>query len=257
MSLQNVGFIALGLYLIYRGMVWDDAHSSFTFVLIVLGCAVFLFGTGSQATAHVSQKGLSDASASVVIVGGAAVLTMLISFGLIQYHTEIGDAFSKRTKYVSLPIQLETKRDGRPVPGYLAEARILNSGEMLPTFRRNNITFVNVPELELERAADLCGSSSRSDVERVDVTSEIDDGESCGLQLSVSLVMTREGALLAQQSGYRERTVAKTIPYRLVRRADQMRGLFYDIGQPNLGPISVVDSAELTRGRNLENIDQP
>lgn len=115
-------FAGLGL-LLYAKQGTDAAeHPSITFILAMLGVAIMLFGTGSQATGAIATAGGSLPSlpkkandvavteettsgggtssgdwgpfkANAVIAGGAAVLTAIFGFGVIHFAKDIPVVF--------------------------------------------------------------------------------------------------------------------------------------------------------------------
>ena len=117
-----------GLALLFFAQRGSDAreHPSITFILAMLGVAIMLFGTGSQATGALATQGarlppLGEPSgttatepsgqggdgapgwgpmkANAIIAGGAAVLTIVFGFGVIYYRDEIPRVFNDYGQY--------------------------------------------------------------------------------------------------------------------------------------------------------------
>jgi hypothetical protein len=61
------------------------------FLLAILGVALVLYGTGTNAAGEGSTGTIKAASA-----GGVGVLAMLVGFGVVEHATQIGSVF-KRT----------------------------------------------------------------------------------------------------------------------------------------------------------------
>lgn len=121
-----------GLALLFFAQRGSDAreHPSITFILAMLGVAIMLFGTGSQATGALATQGarlppIGEPSgttatatatepsgdggdgapgwglmkANAIIAGGAAVLTIVFGFGVIYYRDEIPRVFNDYGQY--------------------------------------------------------------------------------------------------------------------------------------------------------------
>jgi hypothetical protein len=66
-----VFFILFGTFFLYCALVLlDETHSGFVFILAVLGIAMILFGTGSQAVASGNMNEATSGTFSVGIAGG-------------------------------------------------------------------------------------------------------------------------------------------------------------------------------------------
>ncbi|MBY3030575.1 hypothetical protein HF265_15900 [Rhizobium leguminosarum] len=127
-------FAGLGL-LLYAKQGTDAAeHPSITFILAMLGVAIMLFGTGSQAAGAIATAGgtlptipskASDVAATeeaasagtpssgdwspfkanAVIAGGAAVLTAIFGFGVIHFADKIPGVFQDYGGYNRIMIR--------------------------------------------------------------------------------------------------------------------------------------------------------
>lgn len=93
-------FIVLGSFFIYCGLILlDQTHSGFVFILAVLGIAMILFGTGSQAVASGTLPQNNTTSISVGIAGGAAALAAIFGYGIVSQETGIQDFFKRSVDY--------------------------------------------------------------------------------------------------------------------------------------------------------------
>jgi len=90
-------FILLGGFFLYCGLILLDAtHTGFVFILAVLGIAMILYGTGSQAFASGDVPQPTSGRISLGIAGGAAALAAIFGWGIVYLETGI-QAFFKRT----------------------------------------------------------------------------------------------------------------------------------------------------------------
>jgi hypothetical protein len=84
-------------------------HPGLTFVVAMLGVAILLFGTGSQAAgtfdASAAANGWNVNKANVAVAGGAAVLTAIFSWGVLHYSTDIGRVFSNYSRYAIVTVE--------------------------------------------------------------------------------------------------------------------------------------------------------
>ncbi|MGO7171384.1 hypothetical protein AB9F47_30490 [Rhizobium leguminosarum] len=121
-------FAGLGLILYAKQGTDAAEHPSITFILAMLGVAIMLFGTGSQAAGAIATMGSNlpalpnkdgpvvaaeepvgtndspmkdwtPLKANAVIAGGAAVLTAIFGFGVIHYADDIPGVFRDYSGY--------------------------------------------------------------------------------------------------------------------------------------------------------------
>jgi hypothetical protein len=98
-------FVALGLLLLlaaYVGLSFG-VHTSFSFVLVVLGVAILLYGTGTQGIGKLDSD-VAKGRYSVAIAGGAGVLAMAIGFGMIEKGRDIQTVFDLETRHVKVKL---------------------------------------------------------------------------------------------------------------------------------------------------------
>jgi hypothetical protein len=144
---QFYRFCSSGLFFIALGMVflfianWNmgRAHAGMTFVLVVLGVAVLLYGTGTQATADLKTDA-NAAKYNVAIAGGAGVLAFCVAYGIIQYSPEMRKAFQTEKKFVRLLIRSE---GAEAIPAYAPIFQL--DGNEIPAARRGDFVEVMVP----------------------------------------------------------------------------------------------------------------
>jgi hypothetical protein len=91
-------FIILGcvfLYLAYS--IMEHAHASFVFLLAILGVAIVLYGTGTQATATTEQ--IASLPVKATVFGGAGLLAALFGYGVVWKAKEIPEVFKPTRRY--------------------------------------------------------------------------------------------------------------------------------------------------------------
>jgi hypothetical protein len=135
------GFPNSGLFYILLGMFFllvanwrmETTHASFTFVLVVLGVAVLLYGTGTQSAGNFT----SDATAAkynVAIAGGAGILALCVAFGMVKFAPEMANAFQVEQRYLRVLIR---SSDGSSKIGQYT-ARFSTDGIPIPSVLRSN-----------------------------------------------------------------------------------------------------------------------
>ncbi|MEA2862511.1 MAG: hypothetical protein QOC84_467 [Bradyrhizobium sp.] len=139
---SGVFFILLGIALLIiarNGL--GIVHTSFSFVLVVLGTAIMLFGTGTQGMGKL-ESDAATAKYNVAIAGGAGVLAIVIAFGMIKYAPQIHSTFDIETKY--LVVRVQPKADGSTdLSQYWGRFEI--DGMAIPSARRGKGYEVFVP----------------------------------------------------------------------------------------------------------------
>jgi hypothetical protein len=166
------GFPSSGLFYILLGMLFllvaqwrmESTHAAFTFVLVVLGIAVLLYGTGTQGAGSFN----SDAAAAkynVAIAGGAGILALCVAFGMVKFAPEMANAFHVEQRYMRVLIK---SADGSSRIGQYT-ARFSTDGIPIPSvLRGNSYVEVFVPytlsELASLRPADAtdAGATAKS-----------------------------------------------------------------------------------------------
>lgn len=136
-------FILLGGGILYAGYLaqGDNAvHSSFTFILVVLGIAVLLFGTGTQGVGTLNSGGDSSNAPYIIkasLAGGAGLLAIAIGYGILHEQADIRTAFETREELYLVPIVVR-EGDGRPLnmENFIAEAEV--RGEQRPVYRERD-----------------------------------------------------------------------------------------------------------------------
>jgi hypothetical protein len=140
-------FITLGLVLLYvANRSIGHAHAGMTFVLVVLGVALLLYGTGTQGTADLKTDS-NAAKYNVAIAGGAGVLAFCVAYGIIEFSPQMREAFQIERKFIRLQIQ-EVGREA--IPLYASAFKI--DGEEVPFSRRNGMIEILIPYLSSDLA---------------------------------------------------------------------------------------------------------
>jgi hypothetical protein len=112
--------------------------------MVVLGIAVLLYGTGTQATADLKTDA-NAAKYNVAIAGGAGVLAFCVAYGIIQYSPHMRSAFQIEKKFVRVLIK-SIGTEGIP---FYAPIFYLDGVE-IPAARRGDHVEVMVPYTSYE-----------------------------------------------------------------------------------------------------------
>ncbi|TFF27654.1 hypothetical protein E3C22_04150 [Jiella endophytica] len=142
---SGIFFMLVGsvfLYASYRTMF--GTHSGLTFILVVIGVALVLYGSGTQSFGEFSGTQSEVYSAKVYLAGGAGALSIVISGLFIFFYSDIDKAFDLQRKYLEFRI-LPKDPAGRPVPYDDLVGFVRMNGVDLPTFRRGDSFVVLIP----------------------------------------------------------------------------------------------------------------
>lgn len=133
-------FGSVMLFFAYNTMT--RTHSSFTFIIVVVGVAILLYGTGTQGAGEFAGEN-GGARYKAAIAGGAGVLALAIGIGMVVYYNEIRAAFQIEQKYVRVPLYPDNFADD--FTNYAAIATV--NGINVPTVLRGEVIEIYVPYL--------------------------------------------------------------------------------------------------------------
>lgn len=128
----------------------DEAHSSLVFILAILGVAIILYGTGTQAAAQGDATQTAPgttAKLNLAIAGGAGVLAAVFGFGVLSYHDEIGKVFKRTVDFGILEL---TVADAANLGQYEVQA-FLPGSRPLHTWKSDTNMQVIVPILSVDQ----------------------------------------------------------------------------------------------------------
>lgn len=94
--------------MLYASNNIGDHHATFTFVLVVLGVALCLFGTGTQGIANIDVHPNTAAKINASLVGGAGVIALVVGLGMAHLRVDIRETFGVEKKYLRLMIHGQT-----------------------------------------------------------------------------------------------------------------------------------------------------
>lgn len=128
---SGVFFMLVGaLTLIFAFITMGTTHASFTFILVVVGVAILLYGTGTQGAGNF-ETSAGEMKYKIGVAGGAGVLAFAVALGIVMKSNDIRDAFQVERKYARLIFRdpgdgvgsmanyiAEVSVDGVPVPSY-------------------------------------------------------------------------------------------------------------------------------------------
>lgn len=179
-------FILLGgglLFFAWRGLT-VGVHTSFSFVLVVLGIAVLLFGTGTQGMGRFDSTDPASAAAAgrytIGIAGGAGILAIAIGYGMVRLGPQIQQVFELQTHYAWVKLVSDPKCP-LDVNRYWAE--FTSDGEPLAYKSQKGEIFVLLPYYydEVHRV-NVIGSGGKKTIDgefKVKDERELGDNKRC------------------------------------------------------------------------------
>jgi hypothetical protein len=141
------------VFLVVASYTMGYTHSSFSFVLVVIGIAILLYGTGTQGMGTLNSD-VGAATYKVQLAGGAGVLALCVGLGMVWKSQDIKDAFQIEKKYIRIHIVPASDGiSGVFFSNYVAEASF--NGEVVPTSRRGHFLEVYPYYFTTERVGTL------------------------------------------------------------------------------------------------------
>jgi hypothetical protein len=121
-----------------------QTHSAMSFVFVVVGVAILLYGTGTQGIGQFDSGENAEKVAryKVALAGGAGVLAFCVAGGIIKYSQDIKSAFQIEQRYLRFHI----KGHGYQADGigrYIPDIKI--NGNPVPAVRRGDYIEVYAP----------------------------------------------------------------------------------------------------------------
>ncbi len=99
---SGVFFMLVGAAALFAAFsTMGTTHASFTFVLVVVGVAILLYGTGTQGVGNF-ETAAGEMKYKIGIAGGAGILAFAVGMGIVTKANEIRDAFQIEKKYARL-----------------------------------------------------------------------------------------------------------------------------------------------------------
>jgi hypothetical protein len=168
-------FIALGFgILLWARYDLGEVHTVFSFVQIVLGTAVFLFGTGTTGTGSAELGNYR-----LYVAGGAGVLAFAIGAAMTWQSQQMKDVFRDQTGFAraSFDVTWGSIRDENRT---LKSVTALTNNEELPTLLKRRRIVVMLP----------VSLKDRTDGREVQVEFELLTGDAEGNQFSTPIPVT-------------------------------------------------------------------
>ena len=130
----------VGLWFAFYSM--GKTHTSFTFVLVVVGVAVLLYGTGTQGVGNFETTA-GAAKYKLGIAGGAGILAFAVGYGIVEKAGDIKRAFQIEKRYLRLSFAPTLKDGVSTFDGYVPEVVI--DGVGAPVYRNGDgfVAFVS------------------------------------------------------------------------------------------------------------------
>ena len=142
---SGVFFMLVGfLFLLMAYLTVGHTFASMSFVLVVVGVGILLFGTGTQGVGDLvsGQDATSLFKYKIALAGGAGITAFCVAGGIIAYHDQMKRAFQIEQGYLRLDIYGKgvAKED---MSHYLPEITV--NGEVVPAVRRGRYIEAYVP----------------------------------------------------------------------------------------------------------------
>lgn len=138
------------LILILAFSTMGSSYAIFSFVLVVVGVAVLLFGTGTQSMGEFGSESAA-AKYKVSLAGGAGALAFAIAYGIVNYAPEMKTAFQIERKYI-LALVKPALGDGNS--NFSDHAPFFTiDGLSIPVMRRGDYIIAYIPYVGNEKAS--------------------------------------------------------------------------------------------------------
>ncbi len=157
-------YILLGaafLWISYLQIGTPSSHPTFIFLLAILGVAIVLYGTGTQAAGQ-SNTG----TINIAIAGGAGVLALAFGYGVIEKNLDIQKVFSTARYYVV--VKLEPDDNEVNFEDFAISAR-RSDGELLHLKKGRHQVEILVPVSNTSEKTELTVSAHKSGSRKEDL----------------------------------------------------------------------------------------
>lgn len=142
---SGVFFMIVGmLFLLIAYFTIGHTFAAMSFVFVVVGVGVLLYGTGTQGVGDLAsaQDPKSFFTYKIALAGGAGITAFCVAGGIVKYHDEMKRAFQIEQGYLRIDIYGKGLRD-EDMSHYLPEVSI--NGEAAPAVRRSHYVEVYLP----------------------------------------------------------------------------------------------------------------
>ena len=136
-------FMVVGTaFLIVATATVGRIHAGTTFIFVVVGVAILLYGTGTQATGVFDASPTDNAKYKLRLAGGAGALAFAVGAGIVFFYDKINTAFREEFRYFEIIIPAAD--DGvTNLENYIVGALV--NDEQIPTKKRGKNVVVLVP----------------------------------------------------------------------------------------------------------------
>ncbi|MEQ1951501.1 hypothetical protein [Mesorhizobium sp. CN2-181] len=124
-------------------LTMGTTHASFTFVLVVVGVAILLYGTGTQGAGNFETTA-GEMKYKIGVAGGAGILAFAVGIGIVEKSADIRDAFQIEKKYARLIFRDQGDGIGR-LTDYVPEISV--NGVPVPSLRYGESIVALIPFL--------------------------------------------------------------------------------------------------------------
>ena len=154
---SGVFFMIVGAIALFAAFAtMGTTHASFTFVLVVVGVAILLYGTGTQGAGNF-ESAAGEMKYKIGVAGGAGILAFAVGMGIVEKAGDIRDAFQIEKKYARLIFRDQGDGVGNLVD-YVPEISV--DGLPVPTQRNGEYIVAYIPFLAGPRDREILISAN-------------------------------------------------------------------------------------------------
>jgi hypothetical protein len=146
-------FFASGLFFMLVGglFLWisyatvERTHAAMTFVFVVVGVAILLYGTGTQGIGSFDsgKSAVHIARYKVALAGGAGITAFCVAAGIIVYHEDMKKAFSVEQHYIRFYLSGTGGYQTSDIGLYIPDIRV--NGNPTPAVRQGDHIVIYAP----------------------------------------------------------------------------------------------------------------
>jgi hypothetical protein len=150
-------FMLVGVaFLLVAALTMYTSHSAFSFILVVIGVAIVLYGTGTQGVGQAEAIGYK-----VAIAGGAGIIAFCVGWGILEKSDKIKTVFQIEKKFVR--VSLEGLEGAQHIANYVAAISINGVGIPVARHAESLEAFIPVTAIGLSETLILFLWSRTSD----------------------------------------------------------------------------------------------
>lgn len=162
---SGIFFILLGVGLLaWAYWLLSNGHSTFVFIIALMGMSILLFGTGTQSIGNAAYAS-PDKQLTVkgMVAGGASLLAIIFGFGAVHFRKDLPEVFITQGGYGLIEFKLK-KDPAYDIQQAVIEATTRDNRKLFYSIDpRDNAIHVAVPLRRGVNAATACLMVMRKD----------------------------------------------------------------------------------------------